>query len=170
MNAIAEAKIGYFIFQFFAHCPFAHEDKVTVLHLFLDQACNVDEYIRSFFGRKTPYKPDEGSFWRKIEDGMEVIRLGGGVENLGIHSVCDEAQFACRNAEAQGVKIGGFCNDTDVSLRYFMDFQITQAEIAAMNRSQRGSLSKFTQDARKQMSIGKMRVDDIDRLRADHAY
>ena len=92
------------------------------------------------------------------------------MENLGIHAVCDEAQFTCRNTEAQGVKIGSFCNDTDMSLRYFMDFQITQAEIAAMNRGQRGPLSKFAQDARKQMSIGKMRVDDIDRLRADQAY
>ncbi len=68
------------------------------------------------------------------------------------------------------MKIGGFCNDTDMSLRYFMDFQITQAEIAAMNCSQRGPLGKFAQDARKQMSIGKMRVDDIDRLRANQAY
>ncbi len=77
MNAVPEAKIGYLIFQFFAHRPFAHEDKVAVLQLFLDQACNMDEYIRSFFGRKAPYKPDEGSFRRKIEDGMEISRLGG---------------------------------------------------------------------------------------------
>ena len=68
------------------------------------------------------------------------------------------------------MKKGSFCHDTDMSLRYFMDFQITQAEIAAMNRSQCGPLSKFAQDACKQMSIGKMRVDDIDRLHADQAY
>ena len=63
---------------------------MAILKLLMNNACDIHEYIRSFFRRKPANETHEWSLRRNTQKRVEVAAPCSGVEHLGVNAICDK--------------------------------------------------------------------------------